>query len=96
MTSDRVARDADASLAGFARLATLLLFSACGLLSGCGLSVSSNTQLTQVSSIEVGPPDSKLAMGLSTLFEAYRWSLLAASGAALALAGLLIALSSRK
>jgi len=70
MTSDRVARDADASLAGFARLATLLLFSACGLLSGCGLSVSSNTQLTQVSSIEVGPPDSKLAMGLSAQFTA--------------------------
>lgn len=37
-----------------------------------------------------------IAMGLSTLFENYRWSLLAAGGAALALAGLLIALSSRK
>ena len=37
-----------------------------------------------------------IAMGLSTLFEGYRWSLLAGSGAVLALAGLLIALSSRK
>jgi drug/metabolite transporter (DMT)-like permease len=37
-----------------------------------------------------------IAMGLSTLFEGYRWSLLAGSGAALAMAGLLIALSSRK
>ena len=37
-----------------------------------------------------------IAMALSTLFESYRWSLLAGSGAALALAGLLIALSSRK
>lgn len=37
-----------------------------------------------------------IAMGLSTLFEAYRWSLLAGSGAVVALAGLLIALSSRK
>src|SRR3954468_2835359 len=33
-----------------------------------------------------------LAMTLSTLFEGYRWSLLAAAGGALALAGLLIAL----
>jgi drug/metabolite transporter (DMT)-like permease len=37
-----------------------------------------------------------IAMGLSTLFEGYRWSLLAGGGAALAVAGLLIALSSRK
>lgn len=37
-----------------------------------------------------------IAMGLSTLFEGYRWTLLASSGAALAMAGLLIALSSRK
>ncbi len=37
-----------------------------------------------------------IAMGLSTLFEGYHWSLLAGSGAALALAGLLIALWSRK
>lgn len=36
-----------------------------------------------------------IAMGLSTLFEGYRWSVLAGSGAALALAGLLIALSGR-
>ncbi|MFM5885793.1 MAG: DMT family transporter [Novosphingobium sp.] len=34
-----------------------------------------------------------VAMGLSTLFEGYRWSMLAAGGAALALAGLVIALS---
>ena len=33
-----------------------------------------------------------IAMGLSTLFEGYRWSLLAGCGAVLALAGLLIAL----
>lgn len=37
-----------------------------------------------------------VAMALSTLFEGYRWSLLAGSGAALAMAGLLIALSGRK
>jgi drug/metabolite transporter (DMT)-like permease len=37
-----------------------------------------------------------IAMGLSTLFEGYRWSLLAGSGATLALAGLLIALWARK
>jgi drug/metabolite transporter (DMT)-like permease len=35
-----------------------------------------------------------IAMGLSTVFEGYRWSVLAAAGAVLALAGLLIALSS--
>ncbi|MEA2998688.1 MAG: hypothetical protein QOK17_521 [Sphingomonadales bacterium] len=35
-----------------------------------------------------------IAMGFSTLFEGYRWSLLAAMGGALALAGLLIALRS--
>lgn len=37
-----------------------------------------------------------IAMGLSTVFEGYRWSLLAGSGAGLALAGLLIALLGRK
>ncbi len=36
-----------------------------------------------------------IAMGLSTLFEGYRWSLLAGSGAVVAVAGLLIALASR-
>lgn len=37
-----------------------------------------------------------VAMGLSTVFEGYQWSLLAAGGAALAMIGLVIALSSRK
>lgn len=37
-----------------------------------------------------------VAMILSTLFEGYRWSLLAGIGAALAMAGLLVALSGRK
>ena len=37
-----------------------------------------------------------VAMGLSTLFEGYRWSGLAIAGALLAIAGLLIALSGRK
>ncbi len=37
-----------------------------------------------------------VAMVLSTLFEGYRWSALAAAGAVLATAGLLIALSGRK
>ena len=37
-----------------------------------------------------------VAMVLSTLFEGYRWSVLAAAGAVLAMAGLLIALSGRK
>jgi drug/metabolite transporter (DMT)-like permease len=37
-----------------------------------------------------------IAMGLSTLFEGYHWSLLAASGAVLAMIGLLIALSARR
>ena len=37
-----------------------------------------------------------VAMGLSTLFEGYRWSALAMGGAVLAMAGLLIALSGRK
>lgn len=36
-----------------------------------------------------------VAMGLSTLFEGYRWTLLAAGGGALALAGLVIALRAR-
>ena len=36
-----------------------------------------------------------IAMGLSTLFEGYRWSLLAALGAALALGGMLIAMGDR-
>ncbi|MEA3063138.1 MAG: hypothetical protein QOJ94_2919 [Sphingomonadales bacterium] len=36
-----------------------------------------------------------IAMGFSTLFEGYRWSLLAAAGGALTLAGLAIALRSR-
>ncbi len=37
-----------------------------------------------------------VAMGLSTLFEGYRWSPLAIAGAMLAMAGLLIALSGRR
>ena len=37
-----------------------------------------------------------VAMGLSTLFEGYRWTNLAAGGAALSLAGLIIALRSRR
>ncbi|MFA7588154.1 MAG: EamA family transporter, partial [Novosphingobium sp.] len=37
-----------------------------------------------------------VAMALSTLFEGYRWSALAAGGAILAMSGLLIALSGRK
>ena len=37
-----------------------------------------------------------VAMGLSTLFEGYRWSALAVGGAALALSGLLIALTGNK
>jgi len=37
-----------------------------------------------------------VAMILSTLFEGYQWSLLAGGGAALAMAGLLVALSGRK
>lgn len=37
-----------------------------------------------------------IAMLLSTLLEGYRWSLLAAAGAALATAGLIVALSARK
>lgn len=36
-----------------------------------------------------------VAMGLSTLFEDYRWTLLAASGGALAMAGLVVALRAR-
>jgi 6-phosphogluconolactonase (cycloisomerase 2 family) len=70
MTSDHVPRDAAASLAGFARLAGICLISVLGLLSGCGSSHSSGAQLTQVSSIEVGPPDSKVAMGLASQFTA--------------------------
>ena len=37
-----------------------------------------------------------IAMGLSTLFEDYRWSLLAAAGGALALGGMLLALGGRR
>lgn len=37
-----------------------------------------------------------IAMGLSTVFEGYRWSVTAALGAALTLAGLIVALSARK
>lgn len=37
-----------------------------------------------------------VAMLLSTLFEGYRWSLLAVAGSALALAGLIVALSARR
>ena len=37
-----------------------------------------------------------VAMALSTVFEGYQWSILAASGAALALAGLVVALNARK
>lgn len=37
-----------------------------------------------------------IAMGLSTLFEGYRWTPLAAAGSMLAMAGLVIALSGRK
>jgi drug/metabolite transporter (DMT)-like permease len=37
-----------------------------------------------------------IAMGLSTVFEGYRWSLLAGGGALLALAGLVIALRARR
>ena len=37
-----------------------------------------------------------VAMALSTLFEGFRWSALAAGGAVLAIAGLLVALSGRK
>ncbi|MBS1239308.1 MAG: EamA family transporter, partial [Proteobacteria bacterium] len=36
-----------------------------------------------------------VAMGLSTLFENYRWSLLAGSGAVLALAGMVVAMRAR-
>ena len=37
-----------------------------------------------------------IAMGLSTAFEGYRWTLLAATGAALALGGLMVALGGRE
>ena len=37
-----------------------------------------------------------IAMALSTMFEGYRWSLLAAAGAALAAAGLIVALTARR
>jgi 6-phosphogluconolactonase (cycloisomerase 2 family) len=70
MTSEPVPRDATASLAGLARLAALIVIGALGLLSGCGSSHSNGTQLAQVSSIEVGPPDSKVAMGLASQFTA--------------------------
>ena len=42
------------------------------------------------------PAKPMVAMALSTLFEGYQWSLLAGGGAALAMAGLLVALSGRK
>jgi 6-phosphogluconolactonase (cycloisomerase 2 family) len=70
MTSDRVPRGADAPLAGLARLAALIVIGALGLLAGCGSSHSNGAQLTQVTSIEVGPPDSTIAMGLSSQFTA--------------------------
>jgi 6-phosphogluconolactonase (cycloisomerase 2 family) len=69
MTSYLVPRDAAASLAGLARLAALIVIGALGLLSGCGSS-HSITGSTEVSSIEVGPPDSKVAMGLASQFTA--------------------------
>ncbi|MCP4027567.1 MAG: EamA family transporter, partial [Sphingomonas sp.] len=37
-----------------------------------------------------------IAMCLSTLFEGYRWSLLAGAGAALVIGGLIIALRARR
>jgi drug/metabolite transporter (DMT)-like permease len=37
-----------------------------------------------------------IAMALSTLFEGYRWSLLAGAGALLALGGMLVALGGRQ
>jgi drug/metabolite transporter (DMT)-like permease len=37
-----------------------------------------------------------IAMLLSTIFEGYRWTLLAAAGAALVMAGLVIALTARR
>lgn len=37
-----------------------------------------------------------IAMGISTVFEGYRWTLLAAAGGALAMAGLVIALTARR
>jgi drug/metabolite transporter (DMT)-like permease len=37
-----------------------------------------------------------IAMGISTVFEGYRWTLLAGAGGALAMAGLVIALTARK
>jgi 6-phosphogluconolactonase (cycloisomerase 2 family) len=70
MTSDGVPRGAHASLAGIARLAAPIVIGALGLLSGCGSSHSGGTQLAQVTAIEVGPPGSKVAMGLTTQFTA--------------------------
>src|ERR1700689_1405144 len=70
MTLDRVPRDADASLAGLARLAALIVICALGLLSGFGSSHSSGALHPQVRSMEVGPPDSKVAMGLTSQFTA--------------------------
>ncbi len=37
-----------------------------------------------------------IAMGLSTVFENYQWSLLAAAGGLLALGGMLVALSGNR
>src|SRR5580692_4417354 len=67
-TSDPVPRGADASLAGLARLAALIVIGALGLLSGCGSSHPND--LAQLSSIAVGPPDTAVAMGLASQFTA--------------------------
>jgi 6-phosphogluconolactonase (cycloisomerase 2 family) len=68
MTSDPVPRGADASLAGLARLAALIVIGTFGLLSGCGSSHPND--LAQLNSIAVGPPDTAVAMGLASQFTA--------------------------